>query len=94
MAGFPTDKTDIDTAIGSAVVTLREAFRNVQNIKTVLDTYTQVQIENKGYSTVEAQTIINAFADLNTLAQVANGQATQATLRDFFVNARKLTGLR
>ena len=93
MAGFPTDKATIDANAGQVVLTLRDNLARAVRIKAWLDARTDVQLTALGWSSEEVAVLKSAFTDLAKLAQIADGQATQAAASDFFFFADRLTGI-
>ena len=92
--GFQTDKGAIDSWAPTVIIDLRQALDNVQRIKAWLDTQVDADLTALGYSSAEVAVLKSAFTDLDKLAQIAHGQATQAQANDFLFWPRKLTGLR
>jgi hypothetical protein len=92
-AGYPADKPAVDARIGSLIISLRDQLEDITRVKAWFDRQPDADLIAQGWSTDDVATMKSAFTDLDKLAKIANGQATQATQNDFFFWADKLTGL-
>ena len=94
--GFPLTKDQLDTRLGQIALTIRDQLDDATRLKAKLDTLTTADLVALGYDEAnksEVSTMKSAYTDLAKLAQIANGQATQATANDFMFWARKLLGV-
>lgn len=88
--GFPSAKTDIDARSASLTLQLRDTFVRVQNYNTWLQATPDATLQALGYTSGEVTTLKGAMFDLNKLYQVSTAGATQATVNDFWFNAKSL----
>jgi hypothetical protein len=93
--GFEVTKQSLDNQVGSAVVTLREAFDRFAPIKQWLDATADAVLEAApyGYTSGEVAILKSAVTDMANLAATAHGERAQATPSDFFFFADQLTGI-
>jgi hypothetical protein len=91
--GFPTNKGDVDSRAGSLAVTVRDDLARIRQFKAWLDTQTDGNLTGLTYTTAEVATLRSAYTDLDKLAQVYLGLATQGTTYDFQTFAKLLTGV-
>lgn len=94
--GFPLTKDQLDTRLGQIAMTIRDQLLEASRLKAKLDTLTTSDLVALGYDETtksEVSTMKSAYTDLDKLAQIANGQATQATANDFLFWAKKLLGV-
>jgi hypothetical protein len=95
--GYPADKATIDQRVGALAFNLRATLDQIQTVKTWLDSQTDAQLNNLGYSgsasSGDVQTLRNSFTDMDNLRKVARGLQAQPAASDFFFNAKNLTGL-
>ena len=91
--GYPVNKAVIDSRAGYLVKTLRDVFAGVQTLKGVLDGLDDPTLTGMGYTSTEIAWLKSGITDLYNLANIANGQGTQAQANDFFFFADRLTGV-
>lgn len=99
--GYPITKVDLDNRMGALVVTLRDAFDEIETFKaSLLDDATilsDAALTALGYtgssSSGEIQQIRNAFTTLSLLAAVARGELTVPAQVDFWFDSKHLAGL-
>ena len=94
--GYPQGKAQIDAKAGALALSLRNTLRDIQNFQTFLAAKTTAELIALGYdetTLTEVSTLKSAFTDLNKLAQIANGAATQSTTYNFFQFAGKTFGV-
>jgi hypothetical protein len=95
-AGYPITKTDLDNRMGQAILAVRQSLVEVVRIKAMLDDATilpDATLTSLGYSPGEITQIRAAFTDLKKLYDISIAAATQASVNDFWFNAKHLTGL-
>ncbi len=92
-AGFPVNKSIMDSRVGSITVALRDTLADAVKQKGTLDDMTDADIEALGYTAEDVNVLRSAFTDLAKLSDVAHAKATQAAANDFFFWANKLVGL-
>lgn len=92
--GFPNTKNDIDGQSGRLVLSLRDNFRQVNDMKVYLDSLQDSDLTALGYTAGEVITLRAAVTDLYNLGRIANAQQAQPATNDFFFNGRKLLGYR
>lgn len=93
MAGYPKDKSSIDSIMGELAQSVNRNFRRASQLKTELDAYTDQQLTTAGYSAGEV-TAIRAFAtDLLQLSTIYSGAASLASAKDFRTSLRPLWGV-
>jgi hypothetical protein len=90
--GYPTSKGDIDSAAGGLALTIRNAFEAAINLKTYIDSQTDVNLTALGYTAADVANLRSALIDLNNLGAVYRGEAAppQTDYRRF---AKFLTGV-
>jgi hypothetical protein len=96
-AGFSFTKADLDAKMGSLVVTVRDGLLRCNQMNSLLNN-TQIVpndafLTGLGYTSGEVTILRAAFADLNSLNNVANAAGTVPSNNNFFFNAQKLTGV-
>lgn len=91
--GLPVGKSDFDNKLGELALQLRDLIMQVAPLKARLDAMADADLEALGYTTDDVTLIRASIVDLNQIAQVALGQATQATVYDFRTNTQHLMGI-
>lgn len=92
-AGYPKDKSSIDSIAGMLAQELNRNFRRCTQFKTELDAYTDQQLTGAGYTTGEV-TALRAFAaDTTQLEGIYRGAANLGTAKDFKASCRPLWGV-
>jgi antibiotic biosynthesis monooxygenase (ABM) superfamily enzyme len=91
--GFPTDKGTVDQRVASVAWQLRSTFEQVATIKAWLDTQTDQDLIDRGYTSGEVAVLKSAYTDLDNLGKVAHGQQAQSPANDFFFWAKQLLGV-
>ena len=94
--GFPISKGDIDNRAGSLAVTLRDDFLRIRQFKAWLDTQPDGNLTGLTpvpYTSGEVATLRSAYVDLDKLAQIYLGLATQGTTYDFQTFAKLVVGV-
>lgn len=91
--GLPVGKSDFDNKLGELALQLRDLIMQVAPLKARLDAMADADLEALGYTTDDVTLIRNSIVDLNQIAQVALGQATQPAVYDFRTNTQHLMGI-
>lgn len=94
--GYPLTKADVDSRAGSLAVDLRNKLTEIRNFKVKLDSLTDAELGTGGglgYSTAEIANLRSAFTDMDKLAQIYLGLATQGSAYDFRTFAKFLMGV-
>jgi hypothetical protein len=91
--GYPQDKARVDSKAGAVALNLRNAFRDIVTFKAWLDTRTDTELTNLGYTAQEVTDLRASFTDLKKLNDIANAAAVQAATSNFWFNAVKLLGV-
>lgn len=92
--GIAITKEDLDQRVGTVVIQLLSAFKQVDILSGFLVPQAASAISTTfGYTIDEATTLKTAFTDLANLAAVARGTQVQATARNAFTYAGRLAGL-
>lgn len=93
MVGFPTDKNTIDARVGSLTMGLRDTLRQIGTVKVWLDSQSDANLTSLGYSAADITLLRASFVDLDKLRLISQAGATQASVSDFFFNAKQLVGV-
>lgn len=91
--GFTASKADYDQRAGAIALDLRSVMERIRRLQIVLVAKTNQELLDAGYVQADVDTLKSAFVDLDKLAQVYYGLATQATTYDFQTFAKRLTGV-
>jgi hypothetical protein len=91
--GYAADKGSIDSRAGNLAQVLRDNFTNIQSFQKWLLATPDANFTALGYTTQEIATLKSAYVDLNKLATIYLGTATQATAYDFTQFAKLLVGV-
>ena len=89
-AGFIPTKAALDQRLASIVVAGESWLEDVQRLKTWLDTQTDQNLIDLGYSAGDVAELKSAATDLDNYRKVGYGQGTQAVANNFFFWAWKL----
>jgi hypothetical protein len=95
-AGYPIDKVSLDNRMGQLIAAVRLALANCVAFKVLLDDTTilpDATLTTLGYSSGEITQIRAAFTDMKKVSDLASGATTQASVNDFWFNAKHLTGI-
>lgn len=91
--GYPKDKSAVDNLIGELAQSINRNFRRSSQLKTELDSFTDTQLTNLGYSAGEV-TALRAFAtDMAQLNNIYTGAANLASAKDFRPSLRPIWGV-
>lgn len=90
--GLTKNKADLDQRAASCALDLRGVMDRIRIFKSVMDTLTDTDITNLGYTSTEKDQLRSAFVDLDKLRTIYEGTATQGTTYDFRTFAKLLTG--
>jgi hypothetical protein len=91
--GFGVTKDALDQELGRLAVGLREGLTTAARLYSWFSGQQTADLEALGYTAGEAAVIGSALGDLNTLAQIAHGEANLTNSQDFFTWADRLTGI-
>ncbi len=93
MAGFPSTKDVLDARMGNLAVQVRDALDAAVRLKAWLDTKTEADLVELGYTSAEVAVIKSAFTDLAALRAVANAQQSVPTANNFLFWSAQLCGI-
>jgi hypothetical protein len=96
MAGYPITKTDLDNLMGRLVVAVRDDLTACVQFKSLLDDSSvlpDATLTSLGYTAGEVTQIRAAFSAMKTLSDISRAAATQASVNDFWFDAKHLAGL-
>lgn len=100
MAGFTLDSNGLNNKAGLLVASLWTNFRDLAELNAWLNdaTHTDAILTASPYNIAQAdltaiRAAVSDLGSVNGLYGVAHGTKTQASVNDFFFNAKKLTGL-
>lgn len=93
VVGIQIDKNAVNQTAGEICRRLNTVFRDVKSMQFYLAATADADLIALGFTQGEVNIIKSAFTDLNTLATVYEGTATQGTLKDFRAFARQLFGV-
>lgn len=100
--GYPITKAALDSTMGGLVVSLRDSLTAIVQFNTLLNDSTILPdsvLTTLGYTGpsgtggTEEAIIRASFTDLVKLNDISRGTATQASVNDFWFNAKHLAGL-
>jgi len=91
--GIPYGKIDIDQRAGNLAKDLRDQLIEIQQFKVWLDSATDQSLQDFTYTAAEITLLRSAFVDLDKLAQIYQGLATQSPAYDFRVFAKRIIGV-
>jgi hypothetical protein len=91
--GYPKNKDSVDNLVGELAQSINRNFRRSAQLKTELDSFTDTQLTNLGYSAGEV-TALRAFAtDMAQLNNIYTGAAALVTPKDFRPSLRPVWGI-
>lgn len=90
--GLGATKQTIDQRGGGACLNLRNAIDEVARYKNWLDTKTEQDLIDLGYTSGEVAILKSAFTDLAQLADIYYGRSNLTNAKDFTTFAKQLTG--
>lgn len=91
--GLSVTKADLDARAGSIAVDLRSVLDRVRIFKARLDTLTDLDITNLGYTSTEKDQLRSALSDMDQLRTIFEGSANLAVAKDFRTFSKLLTGV-
>lgn len=91
-AGNQPTVAQVNATAGGFATQLRGLFQGVQNFQAWLATQNAAGLVAIGFTAGDAATIISAIGNLNTLASVYQGTATQPAAFDYEANSNALWG--
>lgn len=85
MPGLVLNRSDIDVAVGTALLQLNEAFNRLDDVRDAIKKRNRASLEATGYSTAEVDELLAALEDANQLGQIYRGanSGTLASPKDF-----------
>lgn len=85
MPGLPLNRTDVDTAVGKALLDLNQAMNHLDDVRDALKKKGKAPLVAAGYTDEEAQAVLDALEDANQLGQIYRGanSGTLASPKDF-----------
>lgn len=87
-----TTKGSVDADIGQAALALRKAFAQIEELRHYCLITPDATLVALGYTQAEVAIIKSAFADGDTLFQVATGAASLPTPTNLLANLDQLAG--
>lgn len=93
MAGLPQDAETVNRRVGMVALSVRNLMRDIQDLKVWIDGKTDQDLIAAGLTQGDVDVMRPAITDLDKLARICNGQATQAETNDFLFWARRLYGV-
>jgi hypothetical protein len=93
MAGKALSRSDIDQAVGDAMLRINKDLNYVEAIRDGLQAYSDQEIKDLGYSDAEVATIRSALADMDQLWKIYKGAQPLTDPKDFRQFAKRLWGL-
>lgn len=91
--GYPKDKSAVDNLVGELAQSMNRNFRRAVQLKTELDSFTDVQLTGVGYTAGEVTQLRTLATDLVQLNGIYTGAATLATVKDFRTSLRPIWGV-
>lgn len=91
--GYPKNKDSVDNIVGELAQSVNRNFRRAVQLKTEVDSYTDAQLTNAGYSAGEITVLRTLVADLNQLNGIYTGAANLVTVKDFRASLRPVWGV-
>lgn len=90
--GAPINPGIMNDQVGQIAVNLRNACQSIVNMQNTLVAVGQPALVAAGFTSTDATNLMTAVNQLNTIAQVYYGTATQATMFNFNNVGAPLTG--
>jgi len=90
--GIPINPGNLNQQAGQLVVNLRNACQAVISFQNTLVAVSQSGLVDAGFSPADATDLMTRINELNTLAEVYFGQATQGTPFNFSNVGASMTG--
>jgi hypothetical protein len=92
-AGNQPSVGGVNSAVAAFALNLRNTFQQITDFNNWISAYGGASaLVTLGFSSGDAATIVSAMGNLATLANVANGTATQATAFNYIANTEGLWG--
>lgn len=91
--GYPKSKDSVDNVIGRLAQSINGELRRARQLKTEIDSYTDTQLTNAGYTAGEVTVLRTLVADLEQLANIYSGAAALPAAKDFRVSLRPVWGI-
>ena len=95
MPGLPLNRTDVDHAVGGALLDLNTAFNRLDDVRDAVKKRGKPALVAAGYSDTEADQVLAALDDGNQLGQIYRGanNGTLASPKDFRDKFSELWGI-
>jgi hypothetical protein len=91
-AGFQPNQAQVNQNAGQIAVSVRNIMQQVQNFQAWVSTQGAAGLEALGFTAADAATVISTIGNLNTLASVYAGTATQPAVFNYEANSNALWG--
>lgn len=92
-AGNQPTVAQVNATAGGFATQLRSLFQGVQNFQAWLSSYGgAAALETLGFTSPDAATIVSTIGNLNTLASIYAGTATQPAVFNYEANSSALWG--
>jgi hypothetical protein len=91
-AGNQPSMAGVNASAGGFATQLRSLFQGIQNFQAWLNTEGGAGLEALGFTVADANTIISTIGNLNTLANIYQGAATQPAVFNYEANSNALWG--
>jgi hypothetical protein len=92
-AGNQPSVAGVNSQAGALSVSLRNLFQQIQSFQAWLSAYGgAAALQTLGFTSADAATIVSTIGNLNTLANVYAGTATQPAVFNYEANSNALWG--
>lgn len=91
--GFTKNKADLDQRGGSIALDLRGVMDRIRVYKAIMDTLTDQNLLDLGYTSTEKDQLRSSFVDLDQLRTVYEGTGTRTPAYDYRTFSKLLTGV-
>jgi hypothetical protein len=92
-AGDQPSVAQVNATVGGFATQLRALFQGIQNFEAWLSAYGgAAALQTLGFTSGEASTIVSTMGNLNTLASIYTGTATQPAVFNYEANSNALWG--
>ena len=90
--GLPTDKSTLDVTFGRIALAVRDTFNDILSSKARLDSLTEQDLTDRGYTLQQIAQLRSAWNDLNKIVQVFYGEIDSTPAYDYSTFVRFLWG--